>query len=260
MTIADKIAHFSRLHVPGTPIRLVNVWDAGSARAVADAGAEAVATSSWAVAAAAGYADGEELPLDALVDTAQTIVGAVDLPVSVDFEGGYADAPEQVFVHAQRLLRHDVVGCNFEDRKVKGEGLYPAEEQAARLRAVLQAGAALGRAVFINARTDLFLGTDPASHAGFVDEALLRVDAYAAAGAGSFFIPGLTDAGLIERICKASPLPVNVMVLDPATDLDAIAALGVARISFGPAPYIAAMQSLTALAGQLLGAPKALAA
>lgn len=253
MTIAEKVATFSKLHVPATPLRLVNVWDAGSTRAVTEAGAAAVATSSWAVAAAVGYPDGEQLPFDALIATAEAVLSVTDLPVSVDFEGGYADAPEQVSIHAQTLLRHDVVGCNFEDRIVKGQGLFAIEDQAARLRAVVDAAFALGRPVFVNARTDLFLGSDPAAHAGFVDEALDRAHAYAAAGAGSFFVPGLGDPALIERICRESPLPVNIMVLDTATDLGVLAALGVARISFGPAPYVSAMQSLTVLAGQLLG-------
>nr|WP_232307016.1 isocitrate lyase/phosphoenolpyruvate mutase family protein [Sphingomonas sp. Y57] len=151
--------------------------------------------------------------------------------------------------HPQYLIQF----INFEDRKVRGEGLYGVEEQAERLRAVVAAAAGLDRPVFINARTDLFLGTDPATHAARLDEALTRVTAYAAAGAGSFFVPGLGDPALIARICENSPLPVNVMVLDPTADLAALARLGVARISFGPAPYVAAMQSLTALAGQLLG-------
>ncbi len=253
MTITDRFARFSKLHVAGDPLRLVNVWDAGSARAVADAGAPALATSSWAVAAAAGYPDGEELPFDALLATATAILGVTDLPVSVDFEGGYADAPDDVQGHARTLLELGVVGCNFEDRKVRGEGLHGVEEQAVRLRAIIAAAAGLDRPVFINARTDLFLGTDPVTHEGRVDEALVRAEAYAAAGAGSFFVPGLGDPALIARICEASPLPVNVMVLDPTADLAALARLGVARISFGPAPYVAAMQSLTALAGQLLG-------
>lgn len=253
MTIADRVAQFAKLHVAGDPLRLVNVWDVGSARAVAEAGARALATSSWAVAAAAGYPDGEELPFDALLSNATAVVRATDLPVSVDFEGGYADAPDQLLGHARTLLGLGVVGCNFEDRKVRGEGLHGVAEQAARLRAIVAAAAGLDRPVFINARTDLFLGTDPATHAGRVEEALVRAEAYAAAGAGSFFVPGLSDAALIARICELCPLPVNVMVLDPTADLSALSALGVARISFGPAPYVAAMQSLTALAGQLLG-------
>ncbi|KKL10206.1 hypothetical protein LCGC14_2558150, partial [marine sediment metagenome] len=86
----QRAKEFAALHRKGMPLVLHNIWDAGSARAVAAAGAQAIATGSWSVAAAQGYDDGEALPLDALLRTARQITNAVDLPVSVDFEGGYA--------------------------------------------------------------------------------------------------------------------------------------------------------------------------
>jgi 2-methylisocitrate lyase-like PEP mutase family enzyme len=248
MDVRDKASRFAKLHQPGKPLILVNIWDAGSARAVAKSGATAIATSSWAVAAAAGFDDGQVLSFEALLGATHSIAGAVDLPVTVDFEGGYADEPEALRDNAARLLDAPIVGCNFEDGQVGGAGLHPIADQAARVRAISETAVSLGRPLFVNARTDLFLASDPATHAGLIDEALRRVEAYAEAGASGFFVPGLADAALIERICRLSPLPVNVMVLDPAADLAALAALGVSRISFGPAPYLAVMQALTDLA------------
>lgn len=253
MTIESTLTAFAALHQPGNPLVLVNAWDAGSARAIAEAGASAVATSSWAVAAAAGYEDGEALPLEKLIETAGSVARAVSLPVTVDFEGGYATAPEEVAANARLLLEQGIVGCNFEDRVVGGEGLYGVAEQAERVRAIGAAAASLGRGVLINARTDLFFEASPAEHSGVVDAALERAHAYREAGAGSFFVPGLADPALIERLCGASPLPVNIMVLDLGTDLAALARLGVARISFGPAPYIAAMKSVTEAAAGVYG-------
>jgi 2-methylisocitrate lyase-like PEP mutase family enzyme len=252
MDVRNSIRAFADLHQPGNPLVLVNIWDAGSARAVAKAGAKAIATSSWSVAAAAGLEDGQALPIDALIGTAHSVANAVEVPVTVDFEGGYAVEPERLRDNVARLLEAPIAGCNFEDGIVGGTGMHPIADQAARVRAVVEAAASHGRSLFVNARTDLFLSSDPATHAHLVDEALQRAAAYADAGASGFFVPGLSDPGLIQRICRLSPLPVNVMVLDPGADLAALAALGVARISFGPAPYFVAMQALTDLAAGLI--------
>lgn len=234
----DKAEYFRSLHIPHDPVILYNIWDAGSAKAVAAAGAKAIATGSWSVAAAQGYLDGEELPLDDALAVVAKITRSVDAPVTVDFEGGYATDPETVSQNVQRLLELGVVGLNFEDQVVSASGLYGIEEQFSRLRAVREAADALGVPAFINARTDIFLKADPdVAHASLLDHALERAAAYAEAGANGFFVPGLTERALIRNICEAVVLPVNVMM---ATDLESIvevASLGVSRISFGPNPY-----------------------
>lgn len=91
----DNARRFHGLHVPNDPIILYNIWDAGSAVAVARAGAQAVATSSWSMAAAQGYADGEELPLDEMLATVTRIAKSVSVPVTVDFEGGTPPLPRR---------------------------------------------------------------------------------------------------------------------------------------------------------------------
>ncbi|WP_206243860.1 isocitrate lyase/PEP mutase family protein [Novosphingobium terrae] len=243
MTQSEQAAAFAGLHRPGQPISLYNVWDAGSARAVAAAGARAIATSSWAVAAAQGFRDGEDLPLDRLLDVAGRITAAVDLPVSVDFEGGYAEGEEDLARNIGQLLERGAIGINFEDRVVQGEGLYSVDRQAQRIGALRRAAEQQGIALFINARTDLFLGQagDPALS---IDPALDRARAYAEAGASGFFIPGLIDEALIARICAGSPLPVNVMMMEGAPSANHLARLGVARISYGATPYAETMKAL----------------
>ena len=91
-----KAEQFRALHIPGRPLVLFNIWDAGSAKAVASAGARAIATGSWSVANANGFADGELIPLALAIDNLRRIVGATDLPVSIDLESGYGDTPEAV--------------------------------------------------------------------------------------------------------------------------------------------------------------------
>lgn len=232
---------FCELHRPGDPLILFNVWDAGSARIVADAGAQAIATGSWSVAAAQGYPDGEAMPLDAAIDNAARIAAAVDLPVTIDFEGGYARTPEGVGENAARLAMSDVIGCNIEDRLVGGDGLYPLRDQCERIEAMRQG---VGGTFFINARTDLFLKAPAEEHRDHLRHAIERAHGYAEAGANGLFVPGLADRDLIARICEASPLPVNIMVWNGTPPLKELAMLGAARISHAGAPWRVAMRAL----------------
>jgi 2-methylisocitrate lyase-like PEP mutase family enzyme len=250
----DKAKQFARLHVPGTPLVLYNAWDAGSAKSIQASGAKAIATSSWSVAAAQGFRDGEAIPLAFVEQIVSRIAGTVDLPVTVDFEGGYSDDDAVLAENIERLLEQGIIGINFEDRIVRGKGLYSAERQSQRIRTIRAAATRKGIDLFINARSDVFFaGANDLSKA--VDDALKRAKVYADAGASGLFIPGLTDESLISQLSKGTELPVNVMVMEGLPGLSRLAEIGVARVSYGPIPYIDAMKSLTneargALSGQ----------
>jgi len=247
MSRVEKARAFADLHKPGTPLLLYNIWDAGGAKAIAEAGAKAVATGSWSVAAAQGYPDGQAIPLDLVLTIVARIAATVDLPVSLDFEGGYAEAPDDLAANLARVIAAGAVGLNFEDQVVGGSGLHAPEVQCARIAALRSAAEAAGLPFFLNARTDLFLKEkDRAKHGGLVAEALERAAAYAEAGACGFFVPALVDPDLIGAICEATSLPVNVMMLDGAPSTESLASLGVARISHGPGPYFTAMKDLAA--------------
>ncbi len=248
MTVSQtkKAKQFAALHVKGTPLILYNAWDAGSAKTIVDAGATAIATSSWSVASAQGYEDGEDLPLPLAERIVERIAAAVDVPVTVDFEGGYSDDDRKLASNISKLLDLGIIGINFEDRVVKGRGLYDIDRQAKRIAAIRHAAERKGVPLFINARTDVFLG-----NGGDVDEALERAKAYASAGASGFFIPGLTEADHIRRIAEEATLPVNVMVMEGVPSNDKLAKLGVARVSYGPIPYIETMEALQKKAGKL---------
>ena len=239
---ASRFHAFKALHVPGKPVILFNAWDAGSAKAIAEAGAAAIATGSASVAAAHGFDDAEGLPIELALANAERIVTAVDLPVTVDFEGGYAVDPAGVAANVKRLTETKAIGCNFEDQVVGGEGLHPIAVQCARIRAVRDAA---GDAFFLNARTDIFLKAKPDTHdTAMVEAALERARAYAEAGADGFFVPLLADLDLLTRFCAASPLPVNFMAFPGAPSAAQVAATGVARISHGPFPWRLAMKAL----------------
>lgn len=247
MSIQIKYAEaFHQLHRKGTPLILFNTWDAGSSRAVADAGAKAIATGSWSVAAAFGFSDGQELPLEVAMENLKRIVAAVQLPVTIDLEAGYGDAPETVAATVARAIEAGAIGFNLEDQMIGRDGLYSIDEQAARIRAARAAADRLGVPAFINARTDVFLKAPADKHDdALVDAALARAAAYAGAGASGFFVPGLIDEKLIGRVCDASPLPANIMIMPKAPAASRLAALGVARISHGPGPYRQMMRALT---------------
>ncbi|MBL8297550.1 MAG: isocitrate lyase/phosphoenolpyruvate mutase family protein [Rhodanobacteraceae bacterium] len=255
LTQYDKVQIFRSLHVAGRPLVLFNIWDAGSAKAVAEAGAAALATGSWSVAAAQGYADGEQIPLDAALANLRRIVAQTALPVSVDLESGYGEAPADVGNTVAAVIEAGAVGCNLEDSFVADGSLRPLADAAARLA---QARAAADRsrvACFVNARCDLFLRNPAAVHdAALIDAALQRARAYADAGADGLFVPGLVDTALIARLAAQSPLPVNVMIGPGAASLDALAAAGVARISYGPGPYREAMSAVREAAAAIYGA------
>jgi len=238
----DSFHRFAALHVPGSPLVLFNVWDVGSAVAVAKSGARAIATGSASVAMANGFGDGEQVPIDFALANAKRIVDAVELPVTVDFEGAYSNDPAEGASNIARLKQTGAVGCNFEDQVVGGEGLHPIAVQAERIAAAREA---VGRDFFINVRTDLFLKAPQETHDdAMLDEAIDRVRAYADAGASGFFVPMLGDLRLLGRICAESPVPVNFMTYPGCPSNAEVASTGIARISHGPFPHMALMGQL----------------
>jgi len=188
--------------------------------------------------------------MDFALANAERIVGAVDVPVTVDFEGGYAADSGQVAENIALLAATGAIGCNFEDQIVGGDGLWPVREQCERLKAARRG---TGDAFFFNARTDIFLKANPDAHdASAADAAIERAMAYADAGASGYFIPGLGNLELVERITKASPIPVNAMWLPGGPTNAQWAAAGIARISHGPFPQMALMKTFEDAAREAL--------
>ncbi|HET9813485.1 MAG TPA: isocitrate lyase/phosphoenolpyruvate mutase family protein [Sphingomicrobium sp.] len=247
--MASKFETFAALHVPGDPVVLYNIWDVGSAQAVAAAGAKALATGSHPVGDAAGFGDGQQVPLDFVFANAKRIVEAVDLPLTVDFESAYSIDPEEGAANVARLKETGAVGCNFEDQVIGGEGLHPLDLQVKRIAAIRRA---VGGDFYINARTDLFLKTQTYDDA-LVGQVVERGKAFAGAGASGFFVPRLSEPAQIERVVREVPLPLNVIAFPGAPDKKAWADAGVARISHGPFPHRALMAKLTEMAREAIG-------
>ena len=243
-TMSSKYETFAALHVPGDPVVLYNIWDAGSALAVVAAGAKALATGSHPVADANGWPDGEQVPIDFVFANATRIVGAVEVPLTVDFESAYSTDPEEGGANVARLKATGAVGCNFEDQVIGGEGVHPLNLQVKRIAAIRRA---VGSDFYINARTDLFLKTQTYDDA-LIDQVVERGRAFADAAASGFFVPRLADPAQIERVVREVPLPLNVIAFPGAPDKKVWASAGVARISHGPFPHRALMAKLTEMA------------
>jgi 2-methylisocitrate lyase-like PEP mutase family enzyme len=236
----DKVDIFAQFHVPGDPLILYNIWDAGSAAAVAKAGAKAIATGSWGVAGAHGFGDGEKFPIELALSNLSEVLSVTDLPVTIDLEAGYGATPALVGQSVERVARLGAAGINIEDKDPATRVLFDTAEAAARIRAAAATG------LFINARADMFILTPLAEHdAALVDRVAERARAYADAGAGGLFTPFLTDEALIARMCDVSPLPVNILIHSEGPSHARLAELGVARISHGHGPWAAAMDWLT---------------
>jgi 2-methylisocitrate lyase-like PEP mutase family enzyme len=218
---------FHALHAAdasGGLLILPNAWDGGSAALAAALGAKAVATSSAGVAWALGWPDGDALPVERVVQAARDVVrGAGGLPVSIDLEGGYSDDPAEVAALARRLVEIGAQGINIEDGGGSPDAL------AAKIAAVK---AAVGGALFVNARCDVWL-RGVGETGTRVAEAGRRGALYEAAGADGLFTPGLTDAADIAAMVAATPLPLNLLAYPGLPDAATLGGLGVRRLSAG---------------------------
>jgi 2-methylisocitrate lyase-like PEP mutase family enzyme len=230
-----QAARLRELHRPGQPLVLPNAWDAASARIVEEAGFPAVATASAAIAAMLGHPDHEGAPAEEMLAAAATVARAVQVPVTVDAEAGYG-LPAADLV--DKLLGMGAVGCNLEDTNHSTGELVDVDEQAERIATVRAAATDAGVELVINARADTFVhGETPEAVAGAIE----RGRCYLAAGADCVYPILAVSEEAITQLVAGIPGPVNVGCFPGAPTPRRLAELGVARISFGPVPYRAAL-------------------
>jgi 2-methylisocitrate lyase-like PEP mutase family enzyme len=246
----ERAVAFRALHDPAAPLRLLNAWDAGSAKVLAAAGAPALGTTSAGVAFALGRADGEQLSREEMLGAVRAIARAVDVPVTADLEAGFSAAPEGTGETVALAIAAGAVGFNLEDGRADGT-LAPVDEQVGRLRSAVTAVAASGVPAFVNARTDTaWLG------GGDEDETVARIRAYAAAGADGIFVPGAKDPALLTRLAsaaRAAGASLNVLAVPGLPPVADLATLGIARVSTGSGPARAALAAARTAATELLG-------
>jgi 2-methylisocitrate lyase-like PEP mutase family enzyme len=231
-TSADRAAALLALHQPGNPVVLPTVWDAWSARLASDAGFVALTVGSHPVADSIGKPDSEGMEFDDLLSRVAQITAAVDVPVSVDLESGYALPASRLI---DGLLGAGAVGLNIEDTvHSEGKRLRSAAEHAALVGALRAAADEAEVHVVINARTDIFLRKEEDGASDRVATAVARLKEAAAAGADVLYPVGRHDPETLRRLTAELPLPVNAIALPDQDDPASFGPLGVARISFGP--------------------------
>jgi len=231
----------------GQMLVLPNVWDAASAKVVAEAGFPAVATASAAITAMLGYPDGEGAPWQEMFAAAGRVARAVGVPVTVDAEAGYGLPPRELVA---RLLEAGAAGCNLEDSDHRAGGLREAGAHAQWLAGVRSAADEAGVPLVINARVDAFLPASAVAEPDRVAEAIRRGRLYQDAGADCIYPIGVRHQHDISALVTGLAGPVNG---NPGEylDLATLRELGVARVSYGPRFYRAAMAGLKAAVEEL---------
>jgi 2-methylisocitrate lyase-like PEP mutase family enzyme len=247
MTQSDNAEQLRALHQPGRPLVLVNAWDAASARAVVQAGAPAVATSSAAAAFGLGYPDGQRISREEMLGAVGIITRAVDVPVTADMEAGYGDLPEDAAETARGVVLAGAVGLNMEDTTAFGF-LLAIDQFVAKIEAVRAVATETGVPLVLNARTDVFLS--PGHTDSQLSQAVDRGRAYTEAGADCVFVPGVTDAHVVAALVDGIGANVSVLASHQNTVAE-LARAGVARISVGSGPYRAALSEALKLADEV---------
>jgi 2-methylisocitrate lyase-like PEP mutase family enzyme len=228
ISIADKRATFRKMHEAGCFV-LPNPWDIGSARALAQMGFKAIASTSAGFAWSIGKADNRVTP-DDVCGHLTTLCGAVDLPVNADFEGGFAHEPEQVAANVVRAVKTGIAGLSIEDST--GDAAKPLYERGLAIERIRAARAAIdadNSGVLLVGRCEGFLvgQTD-------LNMVIDRLEAYAEAGADCLYAPGIRSKAQISTVVKAvHPRPVNLLLGSPGLSVAEVAELGVRRISVG---------------------------
>ncbi|RZT84246.1 2-methylisocitrate lyase-like PEP mutase family enzyme [Pseudonocardia sediminis] len=241
VTTADKAATLQKLHSDSELLLVVNVWDAITAKVVAETeGTKALATPSHGIAASHGYDDGENIPRDEMIEAIGLIVRtAGDLPVTADLESGYGDPGGTV----ARAIGVGAVGANLEDK------VAPLADAVKAVEAAVAAAEKEGVPFVLNARTDAFLKAGDKDPEEVLTDAIARGKAYLDAGASNFFVPGKLDETQVGRLVEAlGERKVNLIGIPGSIPLARAQELGVSRVSYGPWSQNVALTALAKLA------------
>ncbi|RSM69361.1 isocitrate lyase/phosphoenolpyruvate mutase family protein [Amycolatopsis sp. WAC 01375] len=237
---AEKATRLQELHAAPELLLVVNVWDAITAKVVAETpGTQALATPSHGIAAARGYPDGEVIPRDEMIAEVALIVrSAGDLPVTADLEAGYGDPGGTV----ARAIEAGAVGCNLEDQ------MKPLDESVKAVEAAVAAAQSAGIDFVLNARTDAFLRAGDRDPEEVLAEAITRGRAYLDAGASNVFVPGKLDEAQVAKLVEAlGERKVNLIGVPGSIPLATAQKLGVSRVSYGPFSQNVALTALAKL-------------
>jgi 2-methylisocitrate lyase-like PEP mutase family enzyme len=243
----EKAARFLALHQQERPLLMANAWDVGSAKLLTSLGFDALATTSSGYAATLGRLD-YSVSREEAVGHAAALVAATDVPVSADFENGFAEDPAGVADTVRLALEVGLAGCSVEDWSGAGGRLYEPREAAERVAAASQAAHAGPAQLVLTARAENYLRDKPD-----LGDTIARLQAYQEAGADVLYGPGLDRPEDIRELVASVDRPVNVLARPGAPSVVELAALGVKRVSVGGAFAYAALGAAARAATELLG-------
>jgi 2-methylisocitrate lyase-like PEP mutase family enzyme len=244
---SSKAERFLALHQQEQPLLLANAWDLGSARLLTSLGFQALATTSSGYAATLGRLD-YSISREEALGHAAALVAATDLPVSADFEDGFAADPDGVGETVRLALDAGLAGCSVEDWSAAAGRLYDVDAAAERVAAAAQAAHAGPVRLVLTARAENYLRGNPD-----LRDTIARLQAYQEAGADVLYAPGLHQPEQLRELLASVELPVNVLARPGAPSVTALGALGVKRVSVGGAFAFAAFGAVTSAANELLG-------
>ncbi len=232
----NTLTHFKDLHQGEDVLFLPNAWDTLSALVIEQAGFQAVGTTSWGVANAMGYSDGEKITFEDLLDVIKKILAVVTIPVTVDIESGFSNTPKTVAENIMKIADLGAAGINIEDslknvsdlhdKKLQEKGKH--SELIARIRQTLDSNGYAD--FFINARIDTYLQLENP-----LNQTIERAISYVDSGADGIFVPGMSQCGEIQQLSNNVTVPLNVMSLPGFTNPDSVSQHGVKRFSIGNA-------------------------
>jgi 2-methylisocitrate lyase-like PEP mutase family enzyme len=244
---SSQAERFLALHQQEQPLLLANAWDLGSARLLTSLGFQALATTSSGYAATLGRLD-YSISREEALGHAAALVAATDLPVSADFEDGFAADPDGVAETVRLALDIGLAGCSVEDWSAAAGRLYDVDAAAERVAAAAQAAHAGPVRLVLTARAENYLRGNPD-----LRDTIARLQAYQEAGADVLYAPGLHQPEQLRELLASVELPVNVLARPGAPSVTALGALGVKRVSVGGAFAFAAFGAVTSAANELLG-------
>jgi len=230
-TQLEKAERFRAQHLDEKLLILPNIWDALGAKLIQQLGFPSVATASVATALSNGYPDGEHIPFAELLTVVNRISSAVDLPLTVDIERGFADTIPRLKENIRLLIENGGIGINIEDSWPDHKGLNSIDDQCRKIEAIRETAIQCGVPIVINARTDIFflkIENDPMTNA--ID----RARAFKKSGADCVYPILINKYDDIARFVEEVDMPVNVVLLKPISDLQYLEKIGVARVSVGP--------------------------
>lgn len=244
-----KAGIFSDMHRGNKMFVLPNAWDVGSAYVFEKQGFQAVATSSAGIAYDLGYPDGEDITFDDLLYVVEKIANRIEIPVSVDFERGYAENRTEIKANARKMLEAGVVGFNIEDGLPDGT-LNPLDDQLEKIKALSELKAELDIDFVINARTCAYW-LDVAGTEENFRIACERGNAFANAGADCVFVPGAIDELTIQQLVEGINAPINIILNSSYYDFAGLEKSGVRRLSVGSGPVRYVYDKTIAMAREL---------